>query len=76
MNMKKFARRHWLQDFEKFLLVGFEQEELSPKSLGGSRIFKRVIIGKDVEKMKIELHNLGLEGIWPQLLGKRGVHLG
>lgn len=69
MDMKQFGGCHWVQDIIEPLLVWLEKEKLSPEAFGGSRILESVIIGENIEEVQIELYDLGLESIWPKLLG-------
>ena len=76
VNVKQLAGCHRVQDIEKSLLIWLEQKELAPESLGRCRIIDRVIIGEDIEQMKIQLDYLRLEVVRPELECQWRVHHG
>lgn len=74
MNVQHFACCHRLNDLKESLLVGLKQEKLSPKAIGRRSILQVIVIGENVEQEEIELYNLWLEYIRPELLGQWRLH--
>jgi hypothetical protein len=67
--MKEFEGCHWLQKVVESLLVRLEEEELTPEAFRWNGI-SRSITAQDVKQVEVKLDDLGLKGIWPQLLGE------